>query len=303
MSQHDEWDIVSGIGLTALGAAACRAIESSRADRLVEDPFAAAFIDGARSPIPMAVRWPAEGEVVSDTDALLVDASSYIGLRSRFFDDYLSAACAGDLRQVVLLGAGLDTRAFRLDWPDGLRLFEVDQPKVLEFKSAVLREVGAGARCDRRAVTADLREDWGDPLRTAGFDPAAPAAWLAEGLLPYLPADVEERLFSQIDALCATGSHLAVEHTLDPESAMESSAVSAIREATGFDLAGLHHSGDRRAPAAWLAGRGWQVTDEPAVALAQRYGRDLTDPRLDRLPGRPLNIAKNAGILSAHRPG
>jgi methyltransferase (TIGR00027 family) len=117
MSQRDQWDVTSGIGLTALGAAAGRAIESSRPDRLIEDPFAAAFIDAARSPIPMAVRWPGEGEVVSEADALLVHGSHYIGLRSRFFDDYLSTACAGGLRQVVVLGAGLDTRAFRIGWP------------------------------------------------------------------------------------------------------------------------------------------------------------------------------------------
>jgi methyltransferase (TIGR00027 family) len=303
MSQQGEWDIVSGIGLTALGAAAGRAIETSRPDRLIEDPLAAAFIDAAQSPIPMAVRWPAEGEVVSETDALLVHGSHYIGLRSRFFDDYLATASAGDLRQVVVLGAGLDTRAFRLDWPDGVRLFEVDRPTVLEFKEAVLRDTGAQARCERRVVAVDLVGDWAAPLRAAGFDPAAPAAWLAEGLLPYLPAGVEERLFEQIDAHSATGSHLAVEHTVEMDNLMDSSGLNAIREVTGFDLGGLHHTEDRREPAAWLAGRGWRVADEPAAGIAQRYGRNLTDPRLDRLPGTPLHVAEHAGFLSAHRTG
>jgi methyltransferase (TIGR00027 family) len=179
----------------------------------------------------------------------------------------------------------------------------VDQPKVLEFKDAALRDAGARARCERRVVAADLRGDWEEPLLTTGFDRGAPTAWLAEGLLPYLAVETEGRLFEQIDALSATGSHLAVEHTLDPDSVIETSGLGAIRDVTGFDLAGLHHSGDRRDPAAWLARRGWQVEDEPAVGVAQRYDRDLTDPRLDRLPGTRLHIAEHAGFLSAHRAG
>jgi methyltransferase (TIGR00027 family) len=297
MNQPAQWDIVSSVGLTALGAAASRAIESSRPDRLVDDPFVAAFVEAARPPIPMTVRWPADGDAVSETDAVLVRSSAYVGVRSRFFDDFLSAACAAGVRQVVVLAAGLDTRAFRLDWPDGVRLFEVDQPKVLEFKDAVLRDAGARARCERQAVATDLRGDWREPLRAAGFDPGSPTAWLAEGLLPYLPPDAETKLFGHVDTLSATGSRLAVEHSFfDP------GGVDAIRDATGFDLAELVHTDARPRPADWLAGQGWLVTDEPAVSTARRYGRDLADPRLDRLPGTPLRIAENAAFLSAQRP-
>jgi methyltransferase (TIGR00027 family) len=298
MSQRDEWDITSGVGLTALGVAATRAIESSRPDRLVDDPFPAAFVEAARFPIPMTLRWPADDEAVSETDAVLVRSSVYVGVRSRFFDDYLADAFAAGLRQVVVLAAGLDTRAFRLEWPDGARLFEVDQPKVLEFKDEVLRGIGARARCERHPVAADLREDWPAPLRGAGFDPGAPTAWLAEGLLPYLPADAEAKLFGHINTLSAAGGRVAVEHHFDQPGGFD-----AIRDATGIDLAALIHIDDRPGPASWLEGRGWQVTDEPAVSAARRYGRDLADPRLDRLPGEPLRYADYSAFLSARRTG
>jgi methyltransferase (TIGR00027 family) len=293
------WDIVSGVGLTALGAAATRAIESSRPDRLVDDPFAAAFVEAAGSPVPMTVQWPADGATVSKTDAVLARSSLYVGVRSRFFDEYLTAAtAAAGLRQVVVIAAGLDTRAFRLDWPDGVRLFEVDQPKVLEFKESVLRDAGARVRCERHPVPADLREDWREPLRTAGFDPRAPTAWLAEGLLSYLPASIEEQLFGHLDTVSAVGSRLAVEvGFFDP------GALDRIRDSTGVDLAGVVHLDDRPGPAAWLGGHGWRVAQEPAASAAHRYGRDLADPRLDRLPGSPVRIAEYAALLTAERTG
>jgi methyltransferase (TIGR00027 family) len=298
MSQRDEWDITSSVGLTALGAAATRAIESSRPDRLVDDPFPAAFVEAARFPIPMILRWPADDEAVSETDAILVRSSVYVGVRSRLFDEYLAGAFAAGLRQVVMLAAGLDTRAFRLEWPDGARLFEVDQPKVLEFKDEVLRGIGARVRCERHAVATDLREDWPEQLRTAGFDPGAPTAWLAEGLLPYLPAGAEAKLFGHINTLSTVGSRVAVEHHF-----VEPSGLDVIRDATGFDLAALVHIDDRPGPASWLEGHGWQVTDEPAVSTAERYGRDLADPRLDRLPGEPLRYADYSAFLVAQRVG
>jgi methyltransferase (TIGR00027 family) len=308
MSLGQEWDITSGVGLTALGAAACRAIESTRPDRLIDDGYAAAFI-AAGSPVPLLSRWRLD--VSSELEALLLNASHYIGLRTRFFDDFLvttgspaaggPAGADGGPRQVVLLAAGLDTRAFRLAWPDGVRLFEVDQPKVLEFKDSVLAAADAQPRCDRRPVTADLREDWPRALRAAGFDPGTPTAWLAEGLLMYLPAEAEGRLFEHIDDLSAPGSRLAVEHSFDSADLLGSDAVGTVRDAHGFDLAGLFKADDRPFDASRLTGRGWQVTEEPAATVAARYGRPVLDPGLAALPGTPLPLANWIAFVTAQR--
>jgi methyltransferase (TIGR00027 family) len=302
MSQHEQWDIVSGVGMTALGVAAARAVESSRPDRLVDDPYAAAFVRAAQLPIPMALQWPDGGVAVSDQDAILIHASIYLGLRSRFFDDYLLSACADRIGQVVILAAGLDARAFRLAWPPGLRLFEIDQPKVLEFKDAVLRDHGAPAQCARHVVAIDLREDWPSALRAAGFDPAVPTAWLAEGLLPYLSFDSEQELFSRINELSVAGSQLSVERIVDMAGMLDKGGLRDVRDASGFEMEQLVHTDVRPNPGDWLAERGWTVTDEPAVAVAERYHRNLTDPRLDHLPGTPLRVADYTAFLSAHRP-
>ena len=199
------WDVVSGPGLTALGLAASRCVESGRPDRLIEDPWGAAFVAAVDSPVAFPTRWPAEGEVPSDQEALHLHGSRYIGVRSRFYDDFLAQAVSAGIRQLVLLAAGLDTRAFRLEWPDaGATVFEIDQPNVIAFKDEVLRAEGAQAGCRRAAIGADLREDWPCALRVAGFDPALPTAWVAEGLLAYLPpeeigrASCRERVFLSV---------------------------------------------------------------------------------------------------------
>lgn len=85
------------------------------------------------------------------------------------------------------MAAGLDARAYRLSWPAGTVVYEVDQPEVIAFKSDALARIGAEPTAERRAVGIDLRDDWSTALRDNGFDAAAPTAWIAEGLLPYLP--------------------------------------------------------------------------------------------------------------------
>jgi hypothetical protein len=84
---------------------------------------------------------------------------------------------------VVLLAAGLDTRAFRLTWPDGVRLFELDLPDLVDYKERVLAEQAAVPRCQRTVLRVDLREDWPARLESAGLRPGEPTAWLIEGLL------------------------------------------------------------------------------------------------------------------------
>ncbi|GAB3000140.1 SAM-dependent methyltransferase [Amycolatopsis acidiphila] len=268
-----DWDIVSGVGITALAVAAARAVESSRAEPLVEDPYAAAFVRAAQAPMPLPTR---AGELPRE-DALWERMSLFLGLRSRFFDEYLAEASTAGVRQVVILAAGLDSRAFRLDWPDETTLFEVDQPRVLEFKDEVLAEQGAQPRCERRTVAVDLRDDWANALLDKGFDPEQPTAWLVEGLLPYLARDAATRLLDTVHSLSALESTVAIEYVHDPKAALEDPAVENMLKEFGFDFAALLPDDPHGDPAEQLAELGWAVGDVSGADLAERYGRQLTD--------------------------
>ena len=207
MSEVNGGAVPAGVGRTALGVAMVRAIESRRGDRLFRDPYAAAFLAAAPAVFDIGGR----GAVACLGGLSSAGAAfwSHAVIRTRFFDDYLLAATGQGIRQVVLLAAGLDTRAFRLDWPAGVRLFELDLAGVLDFKRRVLDERAAKPRCDRRPVAADLRTDWAAPLARAGLRPDQPTAWLLEGLLIYLSADEVIDLLTTLGGLSATGSRVA----------------------------------------------------------------------------------------------
>ncbi len=163
------------LALTASWTAAVRAGESAREDRLFDDPWAAALA-GDEGPAWLAQRSP--------------EAVLPIVLRTRYFDDFLLGMAKEDaIRQVVIMAAGLDTRAYRIEWPAGMRLFEVDQPAVLERKQKMLDAAGATPTCERVVVPADLTGGWQAALAAAGLDAAQPALWLLEGFLFYLPAE------------------------------------------------------------------------------------------------------------------
>ncbi|MEU9386143.1 SAM-dependent methyltransferase, partial [Streptomyces sp. NPDC048279] len=186
---------------TAVGVARVRAMETAREHALFRDPLAQAFataggLDPSAPPRP--------GDEAARRRRLGVAFS--IVIRTKFLDDLLREASASGVRQVVLLSAGMDSRAFRMDWPEGTRLFEVDTAAPLEFKASVLRQERAVARCERITVAVDLREDWPAALAAAGHDPAAPTVWIAEGLLIYLPEDAVELLLARIGAQSAPGS-------------------------------------------------------------------------------------------------
>jgi methyltransferase (TIGR00027 family) len=276
-----------GVAFTALAAAAARAVETSRADRLVEDPFAAAFVAAVPSPVPLPTRWPDDLGTLTDQQTLLLLGAHYVGLRTRFLDDALR-----DAHQVVLLAAGLDTRAFRLDWPAGATVFELDRPDVLDVKSSVLTAVDARARCTRVTVATDLAGDWTSPLLAAGFDRAAPTTWIAEGLLQYLSPDAEQGLVTAVDRLSAPGSTLAAERALDLGDPRH---LRAGAERAGIRIDRLVHGGPRADLAGLLRGHGWTARDVPVDEVAARYGRPLVHPDLVRVPHRPTQ----AGFTTA----
>jgi methyltransferase (TIGR00027 family) len=261
--------VPSGVGRTAIGMARVRAEESRRPDRLFDDPYAQAFVAAAPGALPE--EHAASGQLGSWGAAISVQGV----LRTRFFDDYLLAACQAGCRQVVLLAAGLDSRAFRLAWPPGVRLFELDLPEVLAFKQRVLAGEGAVPRCARTVLAVDLRGDWPAELTGAGFAPAEPTAWLAEGLLIYLSASEAARLLAAVGQLSAPGSQLALERRTpaDARLLVQARAIPALAEVSAMWRGGLGED----APD-WLARHGWQPQSHDRAALAASYGRPLDGP-------------------------
>ncbi|CAM01060.1 methyltransferase (TIGR00027 family) [Saccharopolyspora erythraea NRRL 2338] len=270
MSANEQWDIVSGVGITALAVAVARARESRRDDRLIDDPYAEPLIRAAQPPVPMS----GDG---GEAGALWHEMTDYVSVRSRFFDEWFARACAAGTRQAVVLASGLDTRAFRLEWPEGFRVFEIDQPKVLEFKDGTLAAEGVRASCERHAVAVDLRDDWASALVKAGFDPALPTAWLAEGLLPYLPPEAEANLLATVHDLSARGSRIAIESIALARSALLGADLDDTAREWGIDLKGLFSLEDRPDPGDVLAQRGWRVHRDPVGDLAAGFRRPLSD--------------------------
>jgi methyltransferase (TIGR00027 family) len=215
-THDDTWDIKTSVGSTAVMVAAARAVETERPDALIRDPYAKLLVTSAGA----GVLWEAmhDPEVAAKVEALDAESAaqlehvlSYHAVRTNFFDTYFKDAVADGIRQVVILASGLDSRAYRLDLPAGTTVYEIDQPPVLAYKSTTLADNGVTPSADRREVAIDLRQDWPAALRAAGFDPAARTAWLAEGLLVYLPAEAQDGLFILIGELSPAGSRVSAE--------------------------------------------------------------------------------------------
>src|ERR1700739_4764626 len=210
------WDIKTSVGSTAVMVAAARAVETDQPDALIRDPYAKLLVTNAVAGLLWEAMLdpsvPAKLEALdAETAAIVRFMRAYQAVRTYFFDTYFANAVADGIRQVVILASGLDSRAYRLDWPAGTTVYEIDQPQVLAYKSTTLAESGVAPSADRRAVAIDLRQDWPSALRAAGFDPAARTAWLAEGLLMYLPAEAQDRLFTLIGDLSPAGSRVSAE--------------------------------------------------------------------------------------------
>jgi methyltransferase (TIGR00027 family) len=206
-THDDTWDIATSVGSTAVMVAAARAGETDRDAPLIRDPYAKILVAGAGTGVWEFVLdggFVAKvAEVDAEAAAIFEHMGNYQAVRTHFFDDYFAKATAAGIGQIVILASGLDSRAYRLDWPAGTVVYEIDQPKVLEYKAATLADHAVQASAVLRHVPQDLRYDWPKALREAGFDASVPTAWLAEGLLMYLPADAQDRLFDQVTELSA----------------------------------------------------------------------------------------------------
>jgi methyltransferase (TIGR00027 family) len=266
--------------------AAARAIETHRHDSLARDTYAEHFVRAA----PASTDWPVRPQQVPDGDAnpLWGRFARYFGLRTRVLDDFLlSAVHTGDIRQVVLLGAGLDSRAFRLDWPADCVVFEVDRAGVLAFKHRVLDGLSAVPKATRVPVATDLRDDWALALTDAGLDPAAPSVWLAEGLLFYLPPATETSLIGTVDRLTTEGSALAFEVKLEKDllAYRDSPLYTATAQQIGIDLLTLFDPEPRPDSVGHLTGQGWSTSVHLPYDFTRRHGRGPLPEQNDALEG------------------
>ena len=275
-TNDDTWDLATSVGATATMVAAARAIAHS--DHSIDDPFAEPLVRAVG--VDFLTRW-ASGELsasdVQDEGTAwgLAQMPAAMAARTRYFDAFFAEAAKQGIRQAVILASGLDARAYRLDWPADMTVFEIDQPDVIEFKATTLAGLGAEPKVDLRTVPIDLREDWPTALTAAGFDPGRPSAWIAEGLYGYLPPEAQDRLLDAITELAAPGSRLGSEAVpsigdLDMEAAQE-----RMRESTakwrelGFDLdfSELTFNGERHDVGEYLDARGWTSTGTPMADL------------------------------------
>jgi len=280
-TEGDSWDLASSVGATATMVAASRALASREPDPLLDDRFAEPLVRAVGHPFFTRML---DGQIPLDSADMPTTPQQrreQMAVRTRFFDDFLTAATAGGIRQAVILAAGLDARAYRLAWPAGTVVFEVDQPEVIAFKTDTLAGIGAEPTAQRRTVSVDLRDDWPTALRDKGFDAAAPTAWIAEGLLPYLPPEAQDRLLDHITALSAPGSRLATENITDMRVFSDERA-RAMREAwrkhgLNIDVAELVWHGERRPAGEHLTSTGWDVTNHPTEQVYDEYGFVLPD--------------------------
>lgn len=280
-TEDDSWDLASSVGATATMVAAARAM-ATRAG-LIDDRFAEPLVRAVGIPFFVdLLDGRLDSSAFGDAGPQRIQAMiAGMAVRTGFFDDYLRSAAAAGVRQAVILAAGLDSRSYRLAWPPDSVLYEVDQPAVVDFKTRTLADLGATPAATRRTVGVDLRQDWPAALRAAGFDPSAPTAWLAEGLLIYLPPEAQDRLLDTITALSAPGSAIATESVpgladFDAARAREMSA--NLRErGLKLDMAGLIYPGPRNNVVDYLAAGGWQVSAVPGDELLLRRGLEPPD--------------------------
>jgi methyltransferase (TIGR00027 family) len=308
-TENDTWDLASSVGATATMVAAARAMASQAPDPLIDDPFAEPLVRavGLEFFVKLLngdISWT-DSDNPNFNPLRVIDV---MAVRTRFFDDFFLTATGGGnsadatgggnsadatgggnsadattagIRQAVILASGLDSRAYRLAWPPGTVVYEIDQQAVIDFKTGTLSALGAQPAAEHRPVAVDLRDDWPAALQANGFDAWQPTAWSAEGLLPYLPPDAQDRLFDHITALSANGSRLATEfHPDGPAAHAERQKVMAGQwkeRGLDLDLSTLMYHGERTPATDYLAGHGWRLSTQTRAEVFAAYGREMAD--------------------------
>ena len=296
-TDRDRWDLATSVGATATMVAAQRALATDHA--LIDDRFAAPLVRAVG--IDVYVRM-VNGEIPADPDSGFDPDRMARGMtcRTRFYDDFFLDAVRSGIGQVVILASGLDARAYRLPWPAGTVVYEVDMPEVIDFKTLTLSELGAEPTAERRTVSVDLRDDWAAALRAAGFDAQAPSVWSAEGLLVYLPGDAQDALFDNVTALSAPGSRLAFEFVPDTRIFQDRRWRDHYDRTTelGFrvDFNDLVYHGERSHVLDHLSGEGWQTTSHTARELHEANGFAYPD---DDLAQAFADVTYSSAVLGA----
>jgi methyltransferase (TIGR00027 family) len=291
-TDQDTWDLATSVGATATIVAVGRALASRSPNALIDDPFAAPLVRA------VGVRFLTR-IVDGELDPAAADGGAQYGLmrltrmmavRTRLIDDFFVDAGAAGIRQVVILAAGLDARAYRLPWAADTTVYEIDQSQVLDFKTRTLTQIGAAPTTQRRTVAIDLRQDWAAALRASGFDSSQPTAWSAEGVVDYLPGDAQDRLLDTITELSASGSQL-IAANIPGHHAEAATLQDHIHEAQdnwrmhGFDIEMNHlwYIEDRHNPADYLSDRGWTASQATMAHLYEFYGQPLSESGHDTI--------------------
>ncbi|NTY61455.1 class I SAM-dependent methyltransferase [Mycolicibacterium sphagni] len=292
-TDDDTWDIATSVGSTAVLVAAARASETDKPDPLIRDPYARILVEGAGTGMwenfldaSIADRL---AEVDPEAVAMFTHMLNYQAVRTHFFDAFFTEAAAAGIRQIVILASGLDSRAYRLDWPAGTRVYEIDQPLVLDYKAKKLAEHDVQPIAERHEVPVDLRQDWPAALKERGFDPSQPTAWLAEGLLMYLPADAQDRLFELVTELSAPGSRVSAEtmgHHSEERRARARERFERFADRLGIertiDMQNLTYNDPDRADVTdWLNAHGWLASGERSTDVMRGLDRWVEVPMAD----------------------
>src|ERR1700739_729210 len=279
-TDDDNWDLASSVGATATFVASGRAMATKDPRGLINDPYAEPLVRAVGLDLfTKMIDGELDLDAIENTTPERIQAMiDGMAVRTKYFDDYFLNATASGVRQVVILASGLDSRAFRLPWPQVPVVYEIDQPQVIEFKTTTLAGIGAEPTATRRTVPIDLRQDWPTALQAAGLDATVPTAWLAEGLLIYLPPEAQDRLFDNITALSVPGSTVATEFVpgivdFDAERVREMSGV--LREhGVCVDMASVVYAGERNRAVDYLRAKGWDVESVTRTELFKRHGID-----------------------------
>lgn len=297
-TDHDRWDLATSVGATATMVAAQRALAADPEYALIDDPYAAPLVRAVGMDVYSRL---VDGQIPIEEDSEFDPERMAQGMacRTRFYDQFFLDATRSGIGQVVILASGLDARAYRLAWPAGTVVYEVDMPEVIEFKTSTLSDLGAKPTAERRTVAVDLRDDWATALQVAGFDPKAPSAWSAEGLVVYLPDAAQDALFGNITELSAPGSRLAFEFV--PDTAIfaderwrnHHDRMSEL----GFeiDFNDLVYHGQRSHIVDHLTRDGWQTSSHTVQELHEANGFVYPD---DELAAAFANVTYSSAVLT-----